>query len=110
MISELCIFDLSANETRVLLRHDGHIEAPNWHPDGYLIVNGGGQIFQVPLISPHLVPLDTGLAKACNNDHGISPDGAKLVISDQTEYGQSCIYTLPVSGGLPTQITPKMPS
>ena len=33
------------------------------------------------------VEIDTGFATRCNNDHGISPDGRALVISDATETG-----------------------
>ena len=110
MQSEICIFDLGAHTTRVLLTHDGHIEAPNWHPGGYLIVNGGGRLFRVPLDAPELLPIDTGFAVHCNNDHGISPDGTRLVISDSSETEGSCIYTLPIAGGVPQRITPKVPS
>ena len=46
----------------------------------------------------------------CNNDHGLSPDGATLVISDQTKDGQSRLYTLPATGGTPREITPNAPS
>ena len=110
MLSELCIFDLGANTTRVLLTHDGHIEAPNWHPDGYLIVNGGGRLFRVPLDAPELLLIDTGFAVCCNNDHGISPDGTWLVISDSSETAGSCIYSLPIAGGVPQRITTEVPS
>jgi Tol biopolymer transport system component len=110
MISELCLFDMKSSDVQVLLRHKGHIEAPNWHPDGYLIVNGDGALFQVPLDSPQLLKIDTGFAVQCNNDHGISPDGTRLVISDKTEHGASCIYTLPVAGGAPQQVTAQTPS
>ncbi|MFT5966130.1 MAG: hypothetical protein ACI9ND_000034, partial [Yoonia sp.] len=48
MFSEVCTCDLNG-EVAVLYRHEGHIEAPNWHPDGYLIVNGGGGLFRLPL-------------------------------------------------------------
>ncbi|MDP5085986.1 MAG: hypothetical protein NWQ23_11240 [Yoonia sp.] len=110
MISELCIFDLGLDAVEVVLRHEGHIEAPNWHRDGYLIVNGGGRLFRVPLNAPDLVPIDTGFAVNCNNDHGISPCGQQLVISDKSEFGKSCIYTLPVAGGVPRKVTEKLPS
>jgi len=110
MISELCLFDLSSQSARLLLRHEGHIEAPNWHPDGYLIVNGEGRLFRVPLAAPEMIPLPTGFATGCNNDHGLSPDGRTLAISDKTETGQSCIYLLPVTGGAPTRVTGKVPS
>ncbi|MEN8575483.1 TolB family protein, partial [Klebsiella pneumoniae] len=58
--------------------------------------------------------VDTGFAVRCNNDHGISPNGKQIVISDQSrEQGQSLIYTLPVggiAGGQPKRITPTGPS
>lgn len=109
-VSELCIYDLEADDVRVVLQHDRVIEAPNWHPAGYLVVNGGGRLFRVALDDPGLVALDTGPATACNNDHGLSPDGRLLVLSDKAETGQSCIYVLPVDGGAPRRVTDKVPS
>ena len=110
MISEVCLYDLASREVRVVLRHRGHIEAPNWHPDGYLVVNGGGRLYRLPLDMPSLELIDTGFAVDCNNDHGISPDGRRLVISDSTETGQSCLYNLPIGGGTPERVTDKVPS
>jgi len=46
----------------------------------------------------------------CNNDHGLSPDGQTLVISDQSENGKSMIYTLPATGGTPRKVTLLGPS
>ena len=54
--------------------------------------------------------LDTGGQIHCNNDHGISPDGTQLAISDQTQDGKSRIYVLPIAGGTPRLVTPKAPS
>lgn len=88
-----------------------HIEAPNWSRDGEaLIFNSNGLLYSIPVQggSPKLIP--TGFAKRINNDHGISPDGTQLVISDQTENGTSLIYTLPITGGTPKKITPLGPS
>ena len=110
MTSEICIFDLARGDVRVVLTSDAHIEAPNWHPDGWLLVNGDGRLYRVPLDAPRLEPFDTGFAVGCNNDHGISPDGKRIAISDKTETGQSCIYTLPVAGGRPERVTPLTPS
>jgi Tol biopolymer transport system component len=93
-----------------LLDHAGHIEAPNWHPDGYLIVNGSGKLFRVPLDAPALHEIDTGFAQACNNDHGISPDGTRLVISDSSMTAESCIYMVPIHGGNPVRVTDHTPS
>lgn len=69
-----------------------------------------GRIFCVDLAQPEPVEIDTGFAVKCNNDHGLTPDGQTLIISDGTEDGQSAIYTLPVTGGVPKRITPKVPS
>ncbi len=110
MKSELCIYNLASEKTRLVLAHDGHIEAPNWHPDGYLIVNGGGCLYRVDLEAPGLELIDTGFATGCNNDHGLSPDGRWLAISDKTETGQSCIHILPVAGGAPRRVTAHVPS
>ena len=48
-------------------------------------VTAGSSAWSSP--SPRLTEIDTGFAKACNNDHGISPDGRVLVISDGTATG-----------------------
>jgi len=110
MISEVCLYSVEAGTVSVLLRHDGHIEAPNWHPGGYLVVNGGGVIYRIDLTEPNLQRIDTGFATGCNNDHGISPDGKTLAISDKTETGESCIYTVPIGGGVPERVTQAVPS
>ncbi len=96
---------------RVVYHTDSHIEAPNWSPDGdTLIYNGRGQLYKIPIEggNPELIP--TGFARRINNDHGISPDGTQLVISDGTETGRSMIYSLPVEGGDPEKITSLSPS
>ena len=111
MRSRLCIHNLVTGATEEVLATDSLIEAPNWTPDGAsLIVNGEGRLFRVPLAAPDLVPIDTGHALDCNNDHGVSPDGGLLVISDSTDTADSCIYVLPVGGGEPRRITSQVPS
>lgn len=89
-----------------------HIEAPNWTPDGkYLVYNSGGRIYRIPAEGGTPELIDTGSAIRCNNDHGISPDGSQLVVSDQSQDPhQSVIYTLPLGGGTPKRITEKYPS
>ena len=57
------------------------------------------------------VMIDTAFANRCNNDHGISPDGKTLAISDQSaEPHKSIIYTVSIEGGTPTRITQQSPS
>jgi hypothetical protein len=109
--STLETIPISSFDRRVVFHTNSHIEAPNWTPDGQsLIYNSGGLLYKISLDGgdPELIP--TGFAKKINNDHGISPDGNKLVISDQTETGQSMIYALSIQGGEPTKITPLGPS
>lgn len=86
-------------------------EAPNWSRDGkHLFFNGKGRIFRLPVTGGQPELIDTGFAIRCNNDHGLSPDGTQLVISDQSKDGKSLIYILPVTGGIPRQVTAQGPS
>jgi len=111
MRSELCIHALAAGAVRTVLRTADHIEAPNWTRDGAaLVYNGGGRIFRIAVDGGNPSAIDTGFAVRCNNDHGISPDGSTLVISDSTQTGQSCIYLLPIGGGAPRRVTSEVPS
>ena len=87
------------------------IEAPNWSPCGtFLVLNGGGRVFRFDLGDGRIDWIDTGPLAALNNDHGISPDGQMLVVSESGARGTSCIYTLPITGGTPRRVTDKIPS
>jgi Tol biopolymer transport system component len=111
VISSLEIWDLALARARTVLQTDTHIEAPNWSPDGsYLLVNGGGRLFRVPLTAPSLQPVDTGAAVQCNNDHGISPDGQTYILSSHHEGAGSQIYTIPAKGGDLRRISAHAPS
>ena len=111
MKSTLCTFDITTGTSLTILETERHIEAPNWTPDGRaLLVNGGGRLFRVALEAPDLAEIDTGFAERLNNDHGISPDGSLLVISDRSRTEGSCIYTLPANGGTPKRVTENIPS
>ncbi len=109
--STLEIIDLASQDRRVVYHTNDRIEAPNWSRDGRsLIVNRGGRLFRLPATGGEPQVIDTGFAVTCNNDHGISPDGTQVVISDQTEDNHSRIYVLPFGGGAPRRITPLGPS
>ena len=111
MRSRLAVYCGDNGSIETVLATDRHIEAPNWSGDGSsLIVNGSGRLYRVPLAAPMLHEIDTGFAVKINNDHGVSPDGKSLVISNSSESGGSCIYTLPLSGGEPKRVTEKKPS
>ncbi|MCK4989521.1 MAG: PD40 domain-containing protein, partial [Bacteroidales bacterium] len=109
--STLETISIASFNRRVVYHTDNHIEAPNWSPDGKsLIYNSGGLLYKIPVEGGYPVLIPTGFARRINNDHGISPDGTQLVISDQTETGHSLMYTLPIEGGDPKKITPLSPS
>ena len=112
MRSSVEIYSIRSRTHRVVWQSDQLVEAPNWSPDGAsLIINGDGLLYRLP-VDGSAAPqrIDTGFATDCNNDHGISPDGRWVVVSDKVEHGKSCIYILPVEGGEPRQVTQNMPS
>lgn len=105
MKSDLCTFDITTGETTVVLSSDRHIEAPNWTPDNTaLIVNGSGRLFRVPLKDPRLILIDTDFVIDNNNDHGLSPDGKTLAITNSPDADTRQIYTLPATGGIPKPV------
>ncbi|WP_104664168.1 TolB family protein [Ensifer adhaerens] len=111
MRSSVEIHDIASGETRVVWQTDRLVEAPNWSRDGsHLIINGDGRLYRLGLDGSEPVEIDTGFATLCNNDHGISPDGRTLAISDKTEFGKSAIYLLPAEGGRPRLVTRNLPS
>ena len=108
--STLETISIRTGERRVVYRERRHFEAPNWSPDGtYLLFNGDGRLYTIPVQGGEPQQLDTGVAVQCNNDHGFSPDGRWLAISDQS-YGDSRIFVLPSSGGPPRLVTHLAPS
>ena len=109
--SSLELIDINTLERKIIFKTNSHIEAPNWSPEGkYVIYNSQGLLYKLVLGEKEPKQIPTGFANRINNDHGISPDGSTLVISDQTETGSSLIYTLPVDGGVPKKVTPFGPS
>lgn len=113
MRSVLEIVPIGSKDRRVVWHSTNLFEAPNWSRDGReLIINSQGRLFRVPVTqatSP--LAIDTDFATRCNNDHGLSPDGSRIVISDQSQGDRkSLIYILPVAGGRPRLVTAKGPS
>ena len=104
-------YEVATGRVREVLALAGRIEAPNWAPSGdWLLVNGGGRLYRVPLDKPALEMLDTGAAVKCNNDHGISPDGKTIILSSHHEGAGSQVYVMPVAGGEPMKVSPESPS
>jgi TolB protein len=70
--------DIETGRIETVLTIDDHFEAPNWHPDNYLIVNSKGKLYTLDLETKDLELLNTDFADQSNNDHGISPDNKWL--------------------------------
>jgi hypothetical protein len=103
---------IASKDRRVVYHAREHFEAPNWSRDGKeLVFNRGGLLYALPVEGGEPRPIETGFANRCNNDHGLSPDGTRLAISDQSQGdGNSVVYTLPAAGGTPRRITAHAPS
>jgi Tol biopolymer transport system component len=112
MRSSVEVFNIRTRRNTIVWQSGSLLEAPNWSPDGRtLMLNSEGRIYRLSLdgdSAPQLV--DTGFASLCNNDHGISPDGSLIAISDKVEFGKSAIYVLPADGGQPQLVTKNLPS
>lgn len=108
--STLEVFTLADRSRRVVHRSPTHFEAPNWSRDGQsLLINSAGRLYRVPILGGEPRLIDCGFAVRCNNDHGYSPDGRWIAISDET-HGPSRIYVVPAEGGEPRLITEQAPS
>jgi TolB protein len=99
-------------DRRVVYLAPGRFEAPNWTRDGgAFLFNRDGHIERLPVSGGKPEVIDTGFANRCNNDHGLSPDGTQLAISDNSqEEHRSLVYLVPAGGGTPRRITQKSPS
>ena len=106
--SDLELLDVATGRRQAIYRVEDSLQAPNWTPDARtLICNRNGRMLRFDLATRQAEWIDTGAQVQCNNDHALAFDGKTLGISS----GQpSIIYTLPISGGVPKQITPVGPS
>jgi TolB protein len=112
LYSALEAVPIESGDRRVIYIAPEHFEAPNWSRDGAsFIFNSNGRIQRLPVTGGKPEVIDTGFATRCNNDHGLSPDGTQLVISDQSqEEHRSLVYIVPAGGGTPRRITKNSPS
>ncbi|RZK60422.1 MAG: DUF5050 domain-containing protein [Pedobacter sp.] len=111
--SALEIMDVNSGQREIIASSKGSFQAPNWTPDGKsLIYNESGKLYNFDLKTRKADLINTDFAIKNNNDHVISSDGKQIGISHHsaTDKGQSVVYTVPVTGGIPKRITEKSPS
>lgn len=110
--SRLELLDVASGERQIIHTDPQSIQAPNWTPDGKtLIYNRNGLMYTFDLEKRQPEVLNTGEVTNNNNDHVISFDGTMLGLSSGVDaLGGSIIYTVPITGGNPVQITPQGPS
>ena len=110
--SNIEILDIKEGTRRIVYSENSSLQAPNWTKDGSLIYNNKGLIYLLRLGTDKPVLLNTGGVTKNNNDHVLSFDGKMLGLSAASLDGKynSVVYTVPVKGGIPKQITPVGPS
>jgi TolB protein len=112
LYSVLETIPIRSTDRRVAYVAPVHFEAPNWSRDGsFFLFNSEGKMRRLALNGTEPTTIATDPQDRCNNDHGISPDGQSMAISDQSGSNQkSSIYIVPIGGGTPRQITQNSPS
>jgi TolB protein len=111
--SNLEILEIASGRRDIIYKVPYSIQAPNWTPDGKSLIYNDykGLMYNYDLASGKPVQINTGSINSNNNDHVIAFGGKMLGLSSSVkELGGSIIYTVPVGGGTPKQITPKGPS
>ncbi len=111
--SMLEVMEVATGQRQVLAGATGSWQAPNWTPDGKtLIYNSSGNLYNFDLKTLESTILNTGSVNKNNNDHVLTFDGKQLGISSSADEnkGQSVVYTVPVTGGIPKKITANSPS
>ena len=111
--SLLEVMDIATGQRSVLASSDGSWQAPNWTPDGKtLIYNSSGKLYNFDLATRESTLLNTDFVSKNNNDHVLTFDGKQLGISSSADEnkGQSVVYSVPVTGGIPKKITAESPS
>ncbi|WP_462265093.1 TolB family protein [Mucilaginibacter sp.] len=111
--SNLEILDVATGRRQVIHQAPYSIQAPNWTPDGKTLIynDDKGLIQRFDIASRKQTLLNTGKVINNNNDHVLAFGGRSIGLSNnQNELGGSVIYTVPVTGGTPVQVTPRGPS
>jgi WD40 repeat protein len=117
--SVLEILEIQSGKLEKIYESAQPFEAPNWTKDGSALIynvsgraEGWGKLNRFDLTTKTPSQINTEPNSKNNNDHVLSFDGTMLGISDQSAShgGASRVFTVPVGGGTPKQITKNTPS
>lgn len=109
--SQLEIINVESLNRRVILKTDGLFEAPNWSVnEEKLIFNEKGKLYKISVAGGVPELINTGDLDNLNNDHGISPDGKWIAVSNGDQGMGSRIYVMPYQGGKVKLVTENGPS
>ncbi len=104
--SFLEVYDMASGRSRLVLQTERHVEAPNWDAARQsLLVNSDGRLFRVPIAGGEMEPVRIEGLSHLNNDHGLSPNGRMLAVSENIKGRGSVIFTLDADGGVTTRVT-----
>ena len=111
--SNLESLEVASGHREIMYTVPYSIQGPNWTKDGQKIIfNDNKGILSAYSIKDHIAtPINTGTVTNNNNDHVLSFDGKMIGLSSGVNaLGGSIIYTVPIGGGIPFQVTPRGPS
>jgi TolB protein len=111
--SNLEVMEVATGNREVIYTAPYSIQAPNWTPDNKSLIFNDykGALYTFDLSTRQPTLLNTGDVTHNNNDHVLSFNGKMIGLSNYVrDLGGSIVYTVPVTGGAPKQITPKGPS
>src|SRR5690348_9672782 len=63
--------EVETGKIDTILVANGDFEAPNWHPDNYLVMNFRGRMYKLDLATKALSVINTGPVNRLMDDHGI---------------------------------------
>lgn len=111
--SNLEVMEVATGNREIVYTVPYSIQGPNWlHDNSGIVFNDNkGLLSAFNFAAKTATVLNTGTVTNNNNDHVLSFDGRMIGLSSSVkELGGSIIYTVPVGGGIPFQVTPKGPS